>query len=259
MKTYTIQIKNMVCTRCIHVVKQILTDLGITYSEVDLGYAILNDGQSLDLETVNQRLEALDLGLVRNSNEVLVTEINKLMHEYLDNINLLSQKLNLSEFLSQKLARNYHQLSKIYSQYSGETIEQHFIELRTNMVKELIKQGKLNLSQIAVNVGYSGIHYLSGQFKKFTGKSLTQYKKEWEASLGKTRSKEKEPSPKILGKNTGCGCGCVACDCDENKNVSSKDIPRKDRFGRNEGYGLSMLPSHRLSVNFGEYSVHVSA
>ena len=249
----------MVCPRCIHVVKQILTDLGIEYSGVDLGYAVLVAGQPLDLELINQRLEALELGLVRDSNEVIVTEINKAMHEYLDNISLLGQKHKLSEYISQQLARNYHQLSKIYSQYRGETIEQYFIELRTNMVKELIKQGKLSLSQIAVNVGYSSIHYLSGQFKKFTGKSLSQYKKEWEESLstvGNNGEKQEEEPEKV--ENTGCDCGCEDCDCKGQNGSSLENSSSFDPSDGGEKKALSLKIWQLPTENFGEYRVHVS-
>ena len=249
----------MVCPRCIHFVKQILTDLGIEYSEVDLGYAVLEAGQPLDLELVDKKLEELELGLVRDSNEVIVTEINRAMHEYLDNISLLGQKHKLSEYISQQLARNYHQLSKIYSQYRGETIEQYFIELRTNMVKELIKQGKLNLSQIAVNVGYSSIHYLSGQFKKFTGKSLSQYKKEWEESLstvGNNGEKQEEKPEKT--KNVGCDCGCEDCDCKGQNGSSLENVPSFDSSNVEDKKQHSLKMWQLPTENFGEYRVHVS-
>lgn len=247
----------MVCPRCIHVVKNILNDLGIEYSTVDLGYAVLEAGQPLDLELVNQRLEELELGLVRDSNEVIMTEINRAMHEYLENISMLGQKHKLSEYISQQLARNYHQLSKIYSQYRGVTIERYFIELRTNMVKELIKQGKLNLSQIAVNVGYSSIHYLSGQFKKFTGKSLSQYKKEWEESLSTVGSNGPKLEVKVIkAENTGCDCECEDCDCEGRNNNSRENSLSYDPSsgGNKEDSALKMWPFEE----FGEYWVHVS-
>lgn len=258
MKTFTIQIKNMVCPRCIHVVKQILTDLGVKYEEVDLGYAVLASDQPLDLDELNERLEVLELGLVRDTNEELVTKINAAIYDYLENISRLSQTLKLSEYISQQVARNYHQLSKVYSQYSGETIEQHFIELRTNKVKELVKQGKLNLSQIAVDVGYSSIHYLSGQFKKFTGMSLSEYKKQWEYSLQKTsnngRTKKDQESADI--EESECGCGCQDCDCGGRSDSGGGEF--NPPSGRNGDSGSSMYSMHYFQ-NFGEYRVHVSA
>jgi len=266
MKTLTIQIKNMVCPRCIHVVKQILTGLGIEYSEIDLGYAVLKAEQTLDLNAVNQQLEVLDLGLVRDQNEVIVTEINKAVHGYFEDISQLSHKLKLSQYIAQQLGRNYHQLSKIYSQYKGKTIEQYFIELRTNKVKELVKHGKLNLSQIAINVGYSSIHYLSGQFKKYTGQSLSEFKKNWESSLNSTNhvgieSKDK----KSENQEVECDCKCEECECEEkmsfptdNGSLSEGNVTRSlTIFKRDIEPDIYTLPPR--VQNLGEYIVHVSA
>jgi AraC-like DNA-binding protein len=246
----------MVCPRCIHVVKQILAELEIKYLEVELGYAVIAADQPLDLDTVNQKLETLDLGLVRDQNEVLVTEIDMAIHDYLENISLLSQKRKLSEYIALELGRNYHQLSKIYSQFKGETIEQCFIALRTNKVKELIKQGKLNLSQIAVNVGYSSIHYLSGQFKKYTGISLSQYKREWEASLTNSGN-GKEPFVKKPEKKN-CDCGCEDCNCGRKNGSSSIRKTSSRSSSGNSKKDLSMTSLLISVANSSKYSIHVS-
>ena len=258
MKTFTIQIINMVCPRCIYVVKQILTDLNVQYNKVGLGYAVIIAEQPLNLEIINQKLEVFGLGLVKDPNEMMIIEINKAIHKYFEDIDLLSQKLKLSEYIAQQLARNYHQLSKVYSQYQKKTIEQYFIELRTDTVKELIKQGKLNLSQIAINVGYSGIHYLSSQFKKFTGMSLTQYKKEWEESLKEPRNNQ-QSGPSDARKYNGCDCECRNCSCKrgseyfrENNDIHSTST----MMGKNE-VAAQILPSPLQ--NFGEYRVHISS
>lgn len=246
----------MVCPRCIHVVKQILSDLDIKYIEVKLGCAIIAADQTFDMDTVNQKLELLDLGLVKDQNEVLVTEINKAIHDYLEDVSLLSHKRKLSEYIAQELGRNYHQLSKTYSQYNGETIEQYFIKLRTDKVKEFIKQGKFNLSQIAVNVGYSSIHYLSGQFKKYTGISLSQYKKEWEASLSNSGS-GKEPFVKKHAMK-GCDCGCKDCDCGRKNGASGNIETPHGLSSRNDQKGIAMAPWLISVGNFSKYRVHIS-
>lgn len=220
MQTITIQIKNMVCPRCIHVVKQILSEMDIPFTEVDLGYATLKTESFPNFNLIDQKLKALGLGMVRDQNEVLVSEINKTILYYLENISTLSKKLKLSDYISQELARNYHQLSKIYRRFTGNTIEQYFVELRTNKVKGLIKQGDLNLSQIAITVGYSSIHYLSGQFKKYTGMSLSDYRKSWEDEV--RRSFERQSSLKAQPQKCTCGCGCEDCNCADSQVKQAK-------------------------------------
>jgi len=246
----------MVCPRCIYVVNQILTGLGIEYIKTDLGFAVLKAEQRLDLDVVNKELEVVDLGLVRDQTEVIVTQIKKAVHDYLENISQLDHKLKLSEYIAQQLGRNYHQLSKTYSQYMSETIEQYFIELRTNKVKELVKQGKLNLSQIAVNVGYSSIYYLSGQYKKYTGQSLSLFKKEWEISMNNGNNVGMESKDRISeNQNIECDCGCKDCDCKESKsfsgvtNFSNPTVLKKEIE--------SDIHTRPIWVyNLGEYRVH---
>lgn len=47
----------------------------------------------------------------------------------------------------------------------GTTIEKYFITQRIEKVKELIVYNELTLSEIADQLGYSSVAYLSNQFK----------------------------------------------------------------------------------------------
>lgn len=242
MKTITIHIKNMVCPRCIHVVQQILSEIEIPFTEVGLGYATLKTNDYPDLDILNRKLEQLELGLIRDQNELLVTEINKFMRLYLENISTLNSQMTLSNYISKELGRNYHQLSKIYRKFTGITIEQRFIELRTNKVKELIKQGNLNMSQIAITVGYSTIHYLSGQFRKYTGVSLTDYRKKWEDEV--RMSFERTTNDQI--KKEECNCGSEGCHCldeeSEQSTGSNRTATRKIHSGDFEWSSFNPMP-----------------
>ncbi len=253
MQTITIYIRNMVCPRCIHVVKQILTEMGISFSEVDLGFATLKTIDLLDFDRLNDSLEQLGLGLIRDQNEQTIADINRVVHFYFDNINKLSRQYKLSEYIAQELGKNYHQLSKLYSQSYGTTIEQYFIDLRTTKVKELIKQGDLNLSQIAITVGYSSIHYLSGQFKKYSGMSLSEYRKKWEEEVKESFEKENLQRHQ---KECNCGCECEDCECEEEK-TSGKNVqvgPSNIFDGRINGESrLNVIPKE-----FREFRAFVS-
>ena len=263
MKNLTIQIKNMICLRCIYAVKQILTELEIEYKEVGLGYAELEASQKIDLEVINKKLEELDLGLIEDQNKVLVHKINNAVYDYLEQICDVGSKTKLSQYLSQQLARNYYQLSKIYSLHQGETIEQHFIELRTNKVKELIRQGKLNLSQIAIIVGYSSIHYLSGQFKKYTGQSLSQFKKEWEASFSSNgRDSVLQETGVVVNERSGCTCNCKDCSCNLGCSLEVADPSRTRGMHASRvlnGNSIGGRTTPNIYHRFGEYRLHASA
>ncbi|PHR10460.1 MAG: AraC family transcriptional regulator, partial [Aequorivita sp.] len=54
---------------------------------------------------------------------------------------------------------------------------QYIINQKIERVKELIVYDELTLSEIAFQLHYSSVAYLSNQFKKITGMSPSQFKK----------------------------------------------------------------------------------
>ncbi len=81
-----------------------------------------------------------------------------------------------SDYISKKLHHDYNYLSNLFSEIEGTTIEKYFIAQKIEKVKELIAYDELSLSEIADNLGYSSVAYLSNQFKKQTGLTPTFYR-----------------------------------------------------------------------------------
>lgn len=85
---------------------------------------------------------------------------------------------NLSNYLSQKLHQDYNYISNMFSEAEGTTIEKYFIVQKIEKVKELLEYGELSLGEIAFQMQYSSVAYLSNQFKKTTGMTTTVFKKQ---------------------------------------------------------------------------------
>lgn len=66
-------------------------------------------------------------------------------------------------------------LQKIFHTEVGIGIIDYFSKLKIDAAKHMIRDGKLNFSQISEQLGYSSIHYFSRQFKKITGMSPSEY------------------------------------------------------------------------------------
>ncbi len=66
-------------------------------------------------------------------------------------------------------------LQKIFHVEAGIGIIEYFSKLKISAAKHMIRDGKLNFSQISEQLGYSSIHYFSRQFKKITGMSPSDY------------------------------------------------------------------------------------
>ncbi len=67
-------------------------------------------------------------------------------------------------------------MSKLFSEKEGITIEQYFIFLKLEKVKELVTYNEHTLNEIASSLGYSSVQHLSYQFKRVLGISARAFK-----------------------------------------------------------------------------------
>lgn len=172
----TLYVKNMVCDRCIRVVKQELQNLGLDVRSVTLGEVSLT-GKSRDLPMIQikKTLEENGFELIEDQKartiEQLKLAIIRLVRKPGD------RSLKYSAYLSKELGLEYHFLSTLFSSVENVTIEQYIIRQRVERAKELLKYGQMTLSEIAYELGYSSVQHLSSQFKRITGLTPTQFKR----------------------------------------------------------------------------------
>ncbi|RZJ29518.1 MAG: AraC family transcriptional regulator, partial [Flavobacterium sp.] len=114
--------------------------------------------------------------------EVIETRVNKIIEDIklivADYLNTISEKsrTTLSAAIRQKIPYDYSYLSDLFSGVEGKSIEQYFIELRIEKVKELIVYDQLSFTEIAFKTGFSSVHHLSAQFKKVCGLTPSHFK-----------------------------------------------------------------------------------
>lgn len=166
----------MVCIRCQMVVKAELGKLGLEYANVKIGEAeIIGEIQPEQMEQLKIDLGMAGLVLMDNKKSVLIEKIKNIIIElvhYTDD----QIKVNLSDFLSEKLEYNYTYLANLFSEETGITIEKFYLNHKIERVKELIIYDELNLSEIAWKLHYSSVAHLSNQFKKHTGLTPSQFR-----------------------------------------------------------------------------------
>jgi AraC-like DNA-binding protein len=167
----------MVCSRCIAAIKNILHRQNLDFNYVNPGEVELT--KIPDKETI-KKLDTLlkkeGFELIESKKIRLIEKIKLLVQNYLNNITE-QKKIKLSAFITSQVAYDYTYLSHLFSSVEGITIEQYFILLRIEKVKELIVYNQQNLSEIAYITGFSSVHHLSSQFKKVTGLSPGYFKK----------------------------------------------------------------------------------
>ena len=174
MKLY---IRNMVCIRCQMVVKAELENLGLHYIDVKIGEADIIENILPDqLKKLDVALRKSGLELMDDKKSILVERIKNAIIElvhYTDE----QIKVNLSDYLSEKLNYDYSYLANLFSEVKGITIERFYLNHKIEKVKELIVYDELNLTEIAYQMHYSSVAHLSNQFKKFTGLTPSHFKK----------------------------------------------------------------------------------
>jgi len=166
----------MVCIRCQMVVKSELEKLGLKYVDVKIGEAnVIGHVPTEKLVQLDVALRKSGLQLMDDKRSILVekikTAIIELVHYSEDQI-----KMNLSDYLGDKLQHDYTYLANLFSEVKGITIEKFYLTHKIEKVKELIVYDELNLSEIAFKMHYSSVSHLSNQFKKFTGLTPSHFK-----------------------------------------------------------------------------------
>jgi AraC-like DNA-binding protein len=166
----------MVCSRCKMVVKSELEKVGLHPASVELGEVEVNDEPDKNtIQQLNDNLKLLGFEIIDDRKSRIIEQIKNAVVSLIHHSEE-SPTLNLSEYLSQQLNYDYGHLSNLFSEVEGSTIEKYFIAQKIEKVKELMMYDELTLSQIANQLGYSSVAYLSSQFKKQTGLTPTFYR-----------------------------------------------------------------------------------
>jgi AraC-like DNA-binding protein len=92
-----------------------------------------------------------------------------LQEHYAEHISLAS--------LSAALGTNVSQIKRVFQEQVGKSMVEYLTALRISQAKRLIREGRLNFSQVAEQVGYDSIYYFSSLFKKRTGMTMSEYAK----------------------------------------------------------------------------------
>lgn len=106
-------------------------------------------------------------------------KINDIYNYITDNFN---ENITLNEIC---FLFNTNRTSLCYSfkKTYGITIICYINQLKVKEAKKLMREGNMNLTQIAENLGYSSLHYFSRVFRKYETKSPTEYMETIKARL----------------------------------------------------------------------------
>lgn len=173
MKIY---IRNMACESCKAYVKDALLKLNLHPIKVELGEAeIMEDLTEAKKQKLDALINKVGLEIIESKGGILIEKIKNYCQEYV--ISEKHIKVNISEFLSQKLDRDYNYLSNVFSEVELCTIVHYINLLKIEKAKEMILFDDYNFSEIAAKLNFNNLSAFSTQFKKITGHNPTHFKK----------------------------------------------------------------------------------
>jgi len=170
-----VYLSGMVCECCTRLLKMLLEKEEIPYISVSMGKILfpidIND------KIISAFLSRNKFKQIVDKNQILVNEIKLAIIELVHYSNNNNSIIRNSDYLVEKIGRSYQQLSSLFAEYEYRTLEKYIIAHKIERTKSLIIRNELSLSEIAFQMGYSSVQYLSNQFKKTTGITVSEFKK----------------------------------------------------------------------------------
>lgn len=173
-----LHLKNMVSSCCIRLIKNILERSGaivvsIKMGEVEFSFDPLRHSESFYMEL----LASEGFASIMSREEQIVEQIKIVVIELVHKAGNVNSIIRNSDYLVERLGMSYSYLSTLFPKYEHITLEKFIIEHKIEKVKELLEYGEFTLSEIALQLGYSSVQYLSNQFRLISGISVSEYKR----------------------------------------------------------------------------------
>jgi AraC-like DNA-binding protein len=173
----TLMIRNMVSQCCAILLRERLEAAGIIVNQVQLGQVIVSyDPAKQSHDSVSELIGEIGLDVIESRETIMVERIKQAVIELIHHLNNVDSVVRKSDYLVEKLGYSYQYLSKTFSSVEPVTLERYIILQKIERIKQLIDNGEFTLSEIAFMMDYSSVQYLSNQFHKVTGMTVSDYK-----------------------------------------------------------------------------------
>ena len=125
-------------------------------------------------------LEELLIRLIRRGDSfaVMKSQPRQTQERIGDIVSYLEQRLDQPLSLQQICRDNLvgrAQLERYFHEQTGGGVIDYFNKMKIRAAREMIREGRLNFTQIAAKLGFQSVHYFSRRFRLSTGMSPSEY------------------------------------------------------------------------------------
>lgn len=154
------------------------SDFSYAQSALKLGAVdyLLKPFHDGELEAAVQRISSRGREQARPGDFAEISSKNRNVMQAIEyiNANYNDPELNVSA-VARSVELSEGHLSHIFKKETGYTLNSYITACRMHMAMHLLRERRSRVSEAAERVGYRDIAYFSSTFKKFTGKSPTEY------------------------------------------------------------------------------------
>ncbi len=167
----------MYCSCCIKLLNLLLTTENSSVNRIKMGFIEVDINQKkISLKAIENIIIENGFEILQNKEKIKVEEIKQTVIELVHDLNNTNSIIRKSDYLIDKLCMSYQQISKLFSKHEPITLERYIILNKLEKIKYLIDSDEYTLTEIAYMMDYSSVQYLSNQFKKEVGLSVSEYK-----------------------------------------------------------------------------------
>ena len=170
------RIKNFNHRGAVLLLAEKLESEGFDVVKTEPGILTLGDTGNIDEKKLSEILRKYGFEILKDKDLILVEQIKQAVIELIHYMNNMNSVVRKSEYLVEKLGKSYSYLSRVFSAHENNTLEKYIINQKILRIMDLLDEDELTLSEIAYMMDYSSVQYLSNQFRKITGYSVTDYK-----------------------------------------------------------------------------------
>ena len=159
--TSILNIKNMVCSCCIRVLKEDFEKAGVIVQKIRLGEVVIcYSPEKINFNAIEKIIKDCGFELIADKEKLLVEQIKLAVIELIHYYNNANSLIRNSDYLIEKLGYTYQYLSSVFSKHENITLEKYIILQKIEKVKELLDFENYTLSEISFMMGYSSVQYL---------------------------------------------------------------------------------------------------